>query len=293
MNKALLIALALLPCLALADKLTLFAENDVLNRTDGFYTHGSQIRYETDDHWGLQVSQLMYTPENKDSPDPQYGDRPYCGVLKAQFSKEFLKANSGEYIGLTLGVVGPASGAEQTQKAVHWLINSAQPMGWDWQLFNEPIANLALYKTYSLPLTSFLEYRPLAGVNLGNELTDAEAGNIVRLGWNMPKSFSPFIGTFEEDAGKLKDKPFGCYLFAGVIGKLKLYDITLDGNLLNTRENYVTVDKKAFVAQGFVGAGVRVWRVDVVLTHIQMTEEFENQPLRDNVYDSLQLGVTF
>src|SRR3546814_15174227 len=80
----------------------------------------------------------MYTPDDVALRNPPLDDRPYAGWL---YGSVGLIAETGrrlDQLELTLGVVGPASLAEQTQKLIHEITDSQEPRGWDTQLENEP-----------------------------------------------------------------------------------------------------------------------------------------------------------
>jgi hypothetical protein len=65
---------------------------------------------------------------------------------------------------LTVGVVGPASFAEQTQKRIHEIVNADEPRGWNTQLKNEPgvsslVKGLA-FSRYSVEIVFFIATHP-------------------------------------------------------------------------------------------------------------------------------------
>lgn len=292
MKKILVISAAvLLAGYVLADSIALYGENDFMHKTDGWYTQGTQIKYESDNLWGLKLAQEIYTPENKDDPNPVYGDRPYAGYLHLDVFKHIVNGGQDDYLQLSLGVIGPASGAELVQSGFHHITGMAMPRGWKWQLKDEPTLNLAYYKSRSIMLEKWLEYKPLAGVNVGNVLVDAELGNCIRIGYNLPKEFSPLIYNFASDTKRAKDMNFYCYAFAGVIGKAIAYNQLLDGSLF--QDEPVTVRHKNFVADGFLGACIGLYGVELSVTHVERTEEWLSQPDRDNQYDDIKVSYKF
>jgi lipid A 3-O-deacylase len=283
-------AFCLLPS-AFSDSISLYEENDCFWDTDGWYSNGFQAQYENDDAWGLKLAQQIYTPENKDSFDPQYGDRPYAGYLHGSFYKNFLKGNQDDYLEITAGVIGPAALGEETQNGFHNVLGMHSANGWKYQLANEPTLNAAYYKSVSSRLAPWLEFKPLAGVNFGNVLADAEAGSFIRAGWNLPAEFSPTMYSFAGQCRRLKDQPFYFYIFAGAVGKAVAYDHFLDGSLF--RNEQVTVRHKNFVADGFLGACAGIWRLELTFTHCERTEEWLSQPDRDNKFESIKLTYKF
>jgi hypothetical protein len=94
------------------------------------------------------IAQMMVTPDDITSETPDPDDIPYAGLLL--YSNSHLKVydDFADLIGTTLGVVGPASGAEQTQKFIHERLGSDEPKGWDSQLKNELIFQFARARTW-------------------------------------------------------------------------------------------------------------------------------------------------
>lgn len=288
MKNIIVVAISLVAGLVMADSVSLYTENDVWQYTDGWYTSGQAIEYQSDDLWGLKLAQEIYTPENKGSPDIQHGDRPYAGYLHIDGFKNFVSGPEDDYVALSLGVIGPASGAADVQSGFHKITGMMMPQGWKWQLKNEPTLNAAYYKSRSVMLEKWLEFKPLAGVNFGNVLVDAELGSFIRAGFNLPPSFSPMIFNFASDTARLKDRPFYGYIFAGVVGKAVAYDHLLQGSLF--QGEYETVTPKTFCANGYVGACAGIWRLELTFTHVEMTEQWLSQPDRDNRWDGFKLS---
>ena len=81
--------------------------------------------------YGFSLGQSMYTPEDITDPDPPVDDRPYGGWLHVSAGFGQLRSSSLTRLSITLGVVGPASLADRTQKEVHRLVGADKPQGWD------------------------------------------------------------------------------------------------------------------------------------------------------------------
>src|SRR3546814_21189367 len=85
----------------------------------------------------------MYTPSDITVADPDPEDQPYAGWLYGTAGLiNDLATGEGTRtqtsVQLSLGVVGPAALGEQVQKALHTVIDSPEPQGWDHPLRNEP-----------------------------------------------------------------------------------------------------------------------------------------------------------
>ena len=193
-------------------------ENDKFAGTDRDYTNGIRFAWisseETMPGWtrtianalplandghkriSVAAGQSMFAPEDLSRRDVVVGDHPYAGWLYGSVGMVSDTGKTLDNVMLTVGVVGPLSYAEQTQKFVHHITGSPQPQGWDNQLKNEP----GIVLTYERKWRSIYEISPFglsadltphAGVNLGNINTDATAGATFRLGYDLPADYGP------------------------------------------------------------------------------------------------------
>lgn len=276
-----------------ADSVSFYLENDFLEKmpdsstSDGYYSAGESIQYESDKNWGLRLKSQIYTPSDKDSDQPDYSDRPYCGLLYGEYFKKTYCNNYENLYTIGLGVVGPASGGEWLQTEFHKLIKSKPPMGWKYQIYNEPVVQIGYYRTYSLFLNKYIEFRPYAGANLGNYLINAELGNVVRAGWNLPKNFDPVIRSTPR--GNFWNNIYA-YGFVGGKAYGVARNMSLDGNTF--KESIVTVDKEYVVGDGLIGICIGIYNFEITATHIERTHEFQTQT-RDSRFDSFQIRWQF
>ena len=144
----------------------------------------------------IAVGQSMFAPEDLSRRDQVAGDQPYAGWLYGSVGMVSDTGKTLDNVVLTLGVVGPASLAEPSQKFVHHAVGSPQPQGWDNQLKNEPGIMLTYERKwrsiFSLsPFGLSADVTPHAGVNLGNINSDAMLGATFRLGYDLPADYSP------------------------------------------------------------------------------------------------------
>ncbi len=81
------------------------------------------------------LGQSIYTPSQVDVAEPQPHDRPWAGWLYGGIGLSNLSANRHQMLALKVGVTGPASLAEEAQKAAHQIFGSSkEPLGWANQL---------------------------------------------------------------------------------------------------------------------------------------------------------------
>ncbi|MBP7063334.1 MAG: lipid A deacylase LpxR family protein [Ferrovibrio sp.] len=233
----------------------------------------------------LALGQSMYTPRDISQVNPPSTDRPYAGWLYGTVGVISETRSHLDQLQLGIGIVGPASFAEQSQKIVHEAIGSREPMGWDSQLKSEPTLQLNYQRSWryvAAPdfLGLKLDATPHAGVALGNAFTYANTGMMLRLGYNTPKDYGPprvqpslpGSGYFEPVGD------FGFYFFAGFEGRAVARNMFLDGNLFTDSRS---VSKRPLV--GDVQAGVAViWQgMRFAYTHTMRSQEFDGQDQPD------------
>lgn len=292
-------------------------ENDIFYNSDSHYTNGVRISWIPDSRdtpqlarniaraipWfprtgqvlhGYSFGQNMYTPSDITLENPPENERPYAGWLYGTIGLGVETGQQLDQVVLTAGMVGPASLAEQTQKAVHKLVNSDDPQGWDTQLHNEPGLMVGWQRNWrALAARSLLgnqlDFTPHLGMTIGNVYTYANSGITIRYGDNLPLDYGPpriqpgMTGTSSFAPGP----GIGWYLFAGVEGRAVARNIFLDGNSFRDSRS---VDKNPWVGDLQFGA-VLVWhKVRLSYTHVLRTREFDTQPQGDD-FGSLTLSL--
>lgn len=141
----------------------------------------------------LTIAQEIHTPADITLASPPLDDRPYAGILYLDSVVYRRSRRMTDAWSLRLGVVGPASGAEQTQTWIHNVIGADEPLGWDTQLPNEPVANLgytAAFRGPSGELSKRVRWRvtPTVSADAGTYATLAGAGMLLEFGYNLPAS---------------------------------------------------------------------------------------------------------
>ena len=316
--------------------LTVMFENDLFGDSDEQYTNGFQLGWMSPDvsryadadlppglEWtkrlaahlpfvehpgaqhniGLSLGQKMYTPGDTQTRTAIQDDRPYAGWLygsTAFISKTMTRLDSVE---LQLGVVGPASLAEDAQKLVHDLRGFDVPQGWDNQLENEPGVAL-IYERRERPWRSAnaagigYDFITHGGGAVGNVFTYLNAGAELRAGWNLPADFGTSVispggdtnaPTAVGDPRLGNTSPFGIHGFAAITGRLVLRDIFLDGNTFADSHD---VDKHWLVGDFLLGASVTFGRAKLSYAEVFRSKEFSGQGRAHN-FGSLSLSITF
>lgn len=279
-------------------------ENDTFGGTDRFYTNGAAVTLShTGPSWAdllfnplpwgggrrtvsYALSQAIFTPEDTDRVIPDPTDRPYAGTLTFGLGLHVDQPNRYDGVRLVVGVVGPWSGAEETQRWVHRRIGSGEPQGWDAQLHNEPILNLGYehrrkYRLAGVTDGWSVEAIPAVALALGNLLTYVQLGGQVRVGYKIPQDFgTTFLRGMSElppprpSEGSSAWESLGVYLHGGIGGSLILHDLTLDGN---TFKDSPSVDKRFLVPIAGGGIGIGNRRFLATFSYSLLGKEFEGQ----------------
>ena len=312
---------------------SLYFENDLFGNTDKGYTNGIKLSWVSHDlteyaesgrlpKWSLpyvrklpfinqpelqrnitlSLGQSMYTPEDIECKELIKDDRPYAGWTYfglAFHSKNYSYLNSLE---IQIGIVGPESFAEQTQKLVHRMRDCQRPNGWEHQLKNEPgLAVIYNHMTRILCANSRgidIDAIAHAGGALGNVYTFADTGMEVRFGLNIPSDFGtslirPAGGSDApvnaRDPRITSANDFSLYMFTMINGYVILRNIFLDGNTFTDSHS---VDKKYFVGEIGAGIGMVYHRYKLSYAHILRTKEFNHQD-SCQVFGSITFSFTY
>lgn len=294
-------------------------ENDLFYNTDRNYTNGVQIawvpRVDSPPDWAVRVArqipwfpqegrvrhgyalgQNMFTPRDITLINPPLEDRPYAGWLYGTVGLGVETGRQLDQLALTLGVVGPASLAEQSQKFVHKVRNKNRPSGWDTQLGNEPGMMLNYQRSWRGYATKTLagldfDLTPHVGGALGNVYTYANTGLTMRYGKQLPTDYGPLrIQPSLPGSGFFTPAyKFSWYLFGGFEGRAVARNIFLDGN---TFRDSRSVDKKPLVGDLQWGVVMTWGGVRLSYTHAVRTREFKTQTGSDQ-FGAFSLSMSF
>ena len=311
-----------------------YFENDLFADTDQNYTNGVKLTWISPDltryaeskqlpEWGLKIvrclpfinepgfqrnvsfslGQNMYTPQDISRSDLIKDDRPYGGWLylgAAFHSKNDRRLDSME---IQVGMVGPASLAEESQTFVHRLRDIPVAEGWDNQIENEPGMAVVYERKWRAmvlgnPGGMGFDAIPHLGATLGNVYTYANAGIELRFGWNLPIDFGTSLirpaGDTSAPAGTgdlriSGRREFGVHLFGALNGRAVLRDIFLDGNTF--RDSH-SVDKKPFVGEAVAGVSVICWRFKLSYAQVFQTKSFDIQR-NSHSFGSIALSFSY
>ena len=310
---------------------SIYFENDLFAGTDQRYTNGTRLswtsanlkKYGDDPTFGgltgnfdnisllgdgsfsrnvvFSIGQNMVTPSDTIRTDLITDDRPYAGWLYAGLGLIWKNETVRNSLILNLGVVGPWSCAQETQRLIHEARDIAVPRGWNNQLGNEVGAALAWEIMWRIRDKSEggwdWDLLPFAGVTVGNVAINARLGTELRLGWNLPDDFgtaaisdaSSTSTPVENSKAKHWRDNFGIHVFGRAEGRAVARDIFLDGN---TFESSHSVTKEPLVADLAAGLSINWRNTKLSYAYLYRSREFKGQG-DAQIFGSLSLTLNF
>lgn len=303
----------------------LFVENDMLARTDRYYTNGIKfgggapfdlLQLPATEllkqfapaggsaiHLGLFLGQNLYTPKSIKISQPQALDRPWAAWLYLGGVAQRAKDNRLDTVEIDLGLVGPSALGREVQSGWHKLIGAAQPVGWHNQIPNEPaflVSWLAKSKhALGRVADSELELIPHGGATVGTVMTLARAGGILRFGRHMtgfgPDTIEPggaMLQNMRRDIEPGRAHGIEWYVFAGLDHRLVAHNIFLDGTVFRDSPS---VRRRPHVYDLSAGLSLRIDAVRISVTRVRRSEEFFTATSNGGwqTFDSVNLGIEF
>ena len=244
----------------------------------------------------VDLQQQIYTPADTSASVPSRFDRPYAGLLLGNFSLMSDTEDSRSVLTLSVGVVGPASGARQVQNGFHDIIGQDHTNGWGSQIQNVPAIELMHERTWRLPLGTVagLETDALPSLTIGlGDLRDyLQTGVTFRVGKGLSSDFGvPRVrpGLSGGDAF-IPTRPFAWYVFAGVDGQAVAYDLLLQSSPIRGGPHVSTVWDVAEMQGGFA---VMAYGMRLTFAYVAQTQEFNGQTGGLHQFGSASISFRF
>ncbi|ASK35920.1 hypothetical protein CEK62_16780 [Alcanivorax sp. N3-2A] len=233
----------------------------------------------------VSLEQIMITPNDIKRETPDYNDLPYVGYTNLELGLFSWDADSLYGYGVRIGIVGPDSGAEESQKIVHRITGSNEPEGWDNQLGQDLIGGAYFINAHRLfRHTSDGGYQTELGyawgVDANNFDGNAQAGGFVRFGRNLPGNFIPDyagIGTAGSLVGLFDNPGFGWEVFVGLSGQYVGY------SYIERKGDDYDVQARDYIGTAVAGFGLHTDGFSFT-----MTVQNSTSPIRDS--DPLSFG---
>ncbi len=225
-------------------------DNDIFAETDYYYTNGfsvgmihpwfnNRLFYKlmpdlgqaSTKLYGIRIQQQMFTPYNPEAVEVIPDDRPFAGVLLAEFFKLSNRSDKGLFLqtSLRLGLIGPASLAGALQSSAHKL----KPTGWDYQIANDLLINIDMSLQKAFRVSKHIEMAGGVDAGIGTYKTYIGASAQIRAG-----SFRSFCSNISSSTIGLIprfDKSISYWFFLEPAIHFIAYDATLNGGMLNKK----------------------------------------------------------
>ena len=244
----------------------------------------------------FDLTQQIYTPAGTSVAIPSPYDRPYAGVLLGNFSLLSDTEDTRSVLTISLGVVGPGSGAEQVQNGFHNLIGQKHALGWNSQIQNVPAIEAVHERTWRLPLGTIAgietDALPALTVGVGDLRDYVQAGLTFRFGQGLDSDFGvPRLrpGLSGGDAF-MPTRPFAWYVFAGADGQAVAYDLLLQAPPFRGGPHVSSVWDVAEMQGGFA---VMAYGMRLTFAYVAQTQEFHNQTGGLHQFGSASISFRF
>ena len=252
------------PVSSLANQWHFSFDNDVVIGQDGDYSNGfvfgwqavpendfssapwpfswqQALRFSSQSQtsqWGAKIYQRMWTPSEIEYDYAQPDDRPYAGLLELESFTGSFSPSLAQKNWFSLGVIGPASGAQTMQELVHRITQSTPPEGWQYQVENQLTIQLAYeVDKLALRLDAFDDSQwELSGHShsmVGNLRSETHLGFTLRWGDDLADSFgqlSSHAGHFGQYSATAR-KHGSWTVYARAQAGYRFNDLTIEGKL--------------------------------------------------------------
>jgi hypothetical protein len=245
---------------------------------------------------GFDLAQQIYTPAGTSNAVPSPFDRPFAGVLLGNFSLLSDTADTRSVLTVSLGLVGPASGAEELQNSFHDLIGQKHTDGWGSQIQNIPVVEILHERTWRLPMGTVAgvetDALPSLTIGLGDLRDYVQTGVTFRFGQGLDSDFGvPRLrpGLSGGDVF-VPTRPFAWYVFAGVDGQAVAYDLLLQASPFRGGPHVSEVWDVGEFQGGFA---VMAYGMRLTFAYVAQTQEFHGQTGGLHQFGSASLAVRF
>lgn len=282
-------------------------DNYTLQKRDGYYTNGFYLslqqlsgrksRRVLKTIMRYELGQMIYNPYKYSITDPAQMDRPFAGYLYIKATRSvFFNRGNNLRAGVSAGMLGKASGAQQTQQNYHKLIHIYAVEGWTHQLNNEPGVNLHVQYTHPLsgPLSAgqMVDLHAIGKGTLGTSFTNATAGLLFRIGFMEQSTQSVAWDSRLHGAAPAYRNPIEVFAFFQPEAMVQGYNATLQGGLFRKDKGPVTADLQPWLYQHRMGFMIGLRRFSTVIALVHRTREARQMRRKEN-YGSIQLSYRF
>lgn len=277
----------------------LLSLDPLLRRLDGL----SSDDHTSDVFYARQIGLLAFTPGNTLIAEVQPDDRPYASLLYVSNGRVRVDADErGAWTSnLTVGVLG-LSLSERVHSAVHQLVGSEAPRGYDHQISagGEPTArySLARQKLWIADPSGHVDVKTTVQGSVGF-LTETSASISVRAGrFNSPWwAFAPELTDYMSAPVPTESYRGGreLYVFLGARVKARAYNAFLQGQFRDSEVRYTSDEVQPLLAEAWIGVVTQILdqtQLSYAL-HYQTAELRHGEADRDALWGAVQLTHAF
>ncbi len=189
------------------------------------------------------IGQTIMTPEDISLEEPGPNDMPYAGLLTLNNTFLSINENYADKISTIIGILGPLSGAEQTQKSIHKMIGATEPKGWDSQLENEIVIEFSRARAYRTWKSDFENWDIISTgeIRLGTLSSSINAGAMLRFGKNLEHSYASVLYASTRTMNPISIGAENWNIYIGLTAEYTFNQIFTNGN---TFQDSSTLDYK-------------------------------------------------
>jgi len=249
--------------------------NDLYHSTDRYLTQMAFLKYTTPwqrsgNRREYTLQQNVYTPSDIFGDTIQKNDRPYTALLFISIKniKGFKNRNTLFNHQLSIGILGKHAFGEQTQRNIHYAVNSRQPLGWKYQLSDGLLLNAQIGIDKGLVIRKHFEYILHSQLNIGTVFNNLSAAQTIRI--HLNNSYFPFLNT-----SALKSFRFSLALQNEL--KYVIYNGTLQGSI-GSRHNIYTLTQKEICPLIYyqqICLNIAYRRLGITYSESYITKEFK------------------
>jgi hypothetical protein len=252
-----------------------------------------------------QLGFMTFTPTNVLETGPIHNDRPYASLLFTSNGRVRVSSDnrSAWTSSLTIGVLG-LSLSEQLHKAVHEVVGSEPPRGYDHQISagGEPTARymLAGHRLWIANPSRTVDVKTTVQGSVGY-LTETSAAISMRIGrfstpwWSFAPELTDYIAAPVPVEARANTSRPEFYFFAGARVKARAYNAFLQGQFRDSEVRYTSSELRPILAEAWAGFVTQLFeQTQVSYTLNYQTSEVRHGPAaRDTLWGGVQLSHSF
>lgn len=251
-----------------------------------------------------QIGLMVFTPADTLSTRAQQDDRPYASILFVSNGTVRVDADNRHAwtSSLTIGVLGlPVT--EQLHNAVHEVVGSERPRGYDHQISDggEPTARYTLARHYLWVAnpSATLDVKTTIQGSVGY-LTEGSAAISIRAGrfstpwWSFAPELTDYAAAPVPVESASNSRP-DLYVFAGARLKARAYNALLQGQFRHSEVRYSASELEPVLVHAWLGLVTQIFeQTNLTYTlNYQTAEVRDGRAARNSLWAAVNLSHSF